>query len=105
MTRHRDAGVHGIRSRARKLALWAAGAVVLYALIGFLAAPPIARQQLERVLGEQLGRKVSIERVRINPFALSASVHNFALKERDGATTAAGFEELYANLSLTSIAR
>jgi hypothetical protein len=50
-----QADVHGILSRAmrfamgpraRKLALWAAGAVALYAVIGFLVAPPIARQQL-----------------------------------------------------------
>ncbi|HEX7249042.1 MAG TPA: hypothetical protein VF262_01520, partial [Burkholderiales bacterium] len=67
---------HAARTpRARKLALWIAGAVALYALIGFLVAPPIARQQLERALGEQLGRPVAIEGVRINPFALSASVH------------------------------
>jgi uncharacterized protein involved in outer membrane biogenesis len=109
-----QADVHGILSRAmrfargpraRKLALWAAGAVALYAVIGFLVAPPIARHQLERVLGEQLGRQVAIERVRINPFALSASIHGFHVKERDGGTDAASFEELYANLTLTSIVR
>ncbi|HET9734290.1 MAG TPA: DUF748 domain-containing protein [Burkholderiales bacterium] len=91
--------------RARKLALWMAGAVALYALVGFLVAPPIARQQLERVLGEQLGRQVAIERVRLNPFALSASVHGLHVKERDGAADAASFEELHANLALSSIVR
>lgn len=105
MNRSRAANVHGIPPRARKLALWAAGAVALYAVIGFLLVPPIARQQLERVLGEQLGRQVAIERVRVNPFALSASVHGLRLKERDGGTDAAGFEELHVNLGLSSIVR
>jgi uncharacterized protein involved in outer membrane biogenesis len=91
--------------RARKLALWAAGAVALYALIGFLVAPPIARGQLERALGERLGRQVAIERMRINPFALSASIHGLRIKEASGGADAAGFEELYANLALASIVR
>jgi uncharacterized protein involved in outer membrane biogenesis len=108
------AGIVGILSRARraaraprarKLALWMASAVALYALVGFLAAPPIARQQLERVLGEQLGRQVAIKRVRINPFALSASVRGLHIKERDGSADAAAFEELHANLALSSIIR
>jgi hypothetical protein len=91
--------------RARKLALWAAGAVALYALIGFLVAPQIARGQLERALGERLGRQVAIERMRINPFALSASIHGLRIKEASGGADAAGFEELYANLALASIVR
>ena len=91
--------------RVRKLALWALAAVALYAVIGFLVAPPIARSQLERVLAEQLGRQVAIERVRINPFTLSASIHGFHLKARDGVAVAASFEELYANLELASIVR
>jgi uncharacterized protein involved in outer membrane biogenesis len=102
---NRGAGTHDARRRVRKVARWAVGAVALYALVGFLAAPPVARQQLERVLGELLGRQVAIERVRINPFALSASIHGLRIKERDGGADAAGFEELYANLSLSSIAR
>ncbi|MGE0359039.1 MAG: DUF748 domain-containing protein [Burkholderiales bacterium] len=91
--------------RARKLALWAGAALALYAVLGFLLAPPIVRSQLERALGERLGRVVAIERVRINPFALSASIRGFHLKEPDGSADAASFEELHANLSLASIVR
>jgi len=110
----RQADAHGLISRAtqiaraprlRKLALWIGGAVALYALLGFFVAPPIARSQLERVLSEQLGRQVTIERVRINPFALTASIYSFSLKERDGSTNAASFEELRVNLTLSSLYR
>jgi uncharacterized protein involved in outer membrane biogenesis len=91
--------------RARKLALWTGGAVAVYAIAGFLVAPPIARHELQRILTERLRRQVTIERVRINPFALSASIHNFDLKERDGATSAVTFEDLKVNLTLSSIFR
>ena len=91
--------------RLRKIVLWAGGALALFAVAGFLVAPPIVRSQLERILSEQLGRRVTVERVRINPFALSASVHNFALKEQDGSTDAASFDELYVNLTLSSLFR
>jgi uncharacterized protein involved in outer membrane biogenesis len=89
----------------RKLALWASALVALYAVVGFLIAPPIARQQLERALSEQLGRKVTIERVRINPFALSAAARDFSLKERDGTTDAITFDELRVNVTLSSLFR
>lgn len=92
-------------SRARKAVLWAGIALALYAALGFLVAPPIARSQAERALVELLGRQVTLERVRINPFALSASIHGFTLKEPDGSTVAASFEELYANLALSSLLR
>ena len=92
-------------TRLRKLVLWTGGAVALFAVAGFLVAPPIVRAQLERILGEQLGRQVTIERVRIDPFALSASVHNFKLREQDGSATAVSFDELYVNVTLSSLFR
>lgn len=92
-------------TRLRKFVLWAGGAVALFAVAGFLVAPPIVRAQLERILGEQLGRQVTIERVRIDPFALSASVHNFNLREQDGSTAAVSFEELYVNVTAASLLR
>lgn len=91
--------------RTRKIALWLGGAVAAFAIIGFLVAPPIVRSQLEDRLSERLGRHVTIERVRINPFTLSASVLGFNLKERDGSTNAVNFDELHANLALSSLFR
>jgi len=91
--------------RVRTVATWAGGLLALYAILGFLVAPPIVRSQLERALTEELGRMVTIERVRINPFAFSASVHGFRVKERDGGADAIAFEDLYANFTLSSIFR
>src|SRR5262245_37840886 len=91
--------------RARKIVVWTAAAVALLAIIGFFVAPPIAKSQLEQVLSEKLHRQVTIERVRINPFAVSASILGFAVKERDGSATAVSFDELYVDLSYASLFR
>ncbi|HET7763608.1 MAG TPA: DUF748 domain-containing protein [Burkholderiales bacterium] len=93
------------RGRVRTLAIWAASALAVYAVLGFLVAPPIVRSQLERVLAGQLGRPVTIERVRINPFSLSASIRGFALKTRDGGENAFTFDELYVDLASSSLFR
>ena len=91
--------------RVRKIVAWTGGAVALFAVLGFFVAPPIARSQLERILSEKLQRQVAIERIRINPFAPSASVIGFSVKERDGSATVASFDALYVDLSYSSLVR
>src|SRR5215470_13660817 len=91
--------------RVRKLLIWAGSAIALFAIAGFLVAPPIVRHQLERDLSDRLHRDVAVERVRINPFAASVTVSGFLVKERDGSATTIGFDELYARLSYSSFVR
>jgi Domain of Unknown Function (DUF748) len=93
------------RARMRRIAIWAGSIVALYAIVGFLVAPPIARSQAESALTELLGRKVTVERVRINPFALSASVLGFAIRDREGEGSLVAFDELYVNFTLSSLFR
>ena len=93
------------RGRARTVAIWAGGVLAVYAILGFLVAPPVVRWQLERALTEQLGRQVTVERVRINPFALSASIQGFALKTRGGDADDFTFDELYLNVATSSLFR
>ncbi|HEU0204291.1 MAG TPA: DUF748 domain-containing protein [Burkholderiaceae bacterium] len=97
---------HIIRHRrTRKIALWAGGVAAAIALLGFVVAPPIVKHQLERILAEKLHRPVAIERVRINPFAPSATVAGFAVMERTGDATAVSFDELHVNLAYSSLWR
>ena len=93
------------RGPVRTAALWAAGILAFVAVAGFLVAPPIVRAQLESALTGQFGRRVTIESVRINPFALSAAVRGFALKTRDGGEDAFAFDELYVDLAASSLFR
>jgi hypothetical protein len=91
--------------RTRTVAIWAGGALALYAILGFLVAPPIVRSQLESKLAGLLGRKVAVERVRVNPFALSASIQGFAIKEREGDGNLFAFDELYVDFTVSSLFR
>ena len=100
-------GLDGLlrQGRARSIAIWVGGVVAAYAFLGILVAPPIVRLQLEHVLTEQLGREVTVDRVRINPFALSAAVRGFALKSRDGSGNDFAFDELYLDVAASSLFR
>jgi hypothetical protein len=55
----------------------------LYAVVGFFVLPPIVKAQTEKRLSTELGRAVHLERVRMNPFALSVTLENFDIQEKD----------------------
>jgi hypothetical protein len=91
-------------SRPRKGAIVAGILILLYAILGFLIAPPILKSQFSSRISEHLGRPVTIEQVRMNPFALSLTVRGFELKELAGGPFV-GFEELYINFQVSSLFR
>ena len=89
----------------RRLSIGALGALALFALLGFLVVPPIARHVAQEQLSQLLGRKVTIARVRVNPFALSLTIGGFQIFEADQTTPFVGFGRLYVNAQLSSIYR
>ena len=89
----------------RRILIWGATALAMFALLGFFAAPPILKSVLTKQLTEALHREVSIREVRVNPFALSATLRGFSTKEPKGSETFASFEELYVNLESSSLFR
>ena len=91
-------------SRYKKPAIIIAVLVFIYAIGGFLVAPLIIKSQAPKIIGEQLGRKASVNQVRLNPFALSLTLRDFELEEPDGERFI-GFEELYVNFQLSSLFR
>lgn len=91
--------------RYARPAKWGAGALVAIAALGFGVVPPVARHYAVKILNEQLGREVSIERVGFNPFTLTAEIHGARIMEADGKTEAFGVDRLRANLELESIIR
>jgi uncharacterized protein involved in outer membrane biogenesis len=90
--------------RTRKVAIWIAA---IFAFIGIvaLAAPPLLKNKIAAELSTKLHREVSIEQLRINPFAMSLTVRGFLMKERQSSATALSFDEFYANLELQSLFR
>jgi len=91
-------------SRPKKGAIIAGILILLYAILGFFVAPSILKSQFSSRISEHLGRPVTIEQVRMNPFSLSLTVRGFELEEAAGGPFV-GFEELYVNFQVSSLFR
>jgi hypothetical protein len=71
--------------RWKTLLLTAAGLLAAFAVGGFFVAPPFVKTRLLRELSRRLGREVTIGAIAVNPFELSLTVRDLAIKDRDGA--------------------
>ena len=86
----------------RRKRFWAIVVVLLYTLLGFFAAPLIIRNNVTALLQDDLGRATQIEKIEVNPFALSLRVQGFEVSDTDGVKLAA-FDELYINFQFLSL--
>jgi outer membrane protein OmpA-like peptidoglycan-associated protein len=91
----------GKLSLSARLGMLVSSAVLLWILFGFFAAPAIVRHKIEGSLAERLQRKISVGKVRCNPFILSLTVESFALAESDEKTLL-GWQRFYVNFNLSS---
>lgn len=85
------------RARIRRWVTFGIIAFIVYTVVGFFVIPPIARSQLEKRLSAQLGRRVTVEKVRLNPFVSSVTLEKFAILEQDNAAPFLGWRRLYVN--------
>ena len=92
---------NSLSSRKRKIIGWLLGLVTFYAVAGFLILPPIVRSVAVKQLSAQLDREVSIQSVKINPFALSTAIHGLLIKDKDGQPFVS-WDEVYVNFQLSS---
>ncbi len=79
------------------------GLVALFAVVGFFAVPPIAKHYLVKSLSELLNRQVAIQDIKINPFALTASVRGFSVSEPGSSEVFVSFDELFVDLQAESV--
>ncbi len=91
--------------RARRIAAILAAVLLVYALLGFLAAPPLLRNYLQNHSTEMLGRPLSLGQVRFNPFTLNLRVGKLHLPEADGQTPFVDIDQLTLNASWSSLFR
>ncbi|MFT3870119.1 MAG: DUF748 domain-containing protein [Nibricoccus sp.] len=79
--------------------------LTLYTVVGFFVLPPIVKAQAEKSLSAELGRIVHLGKVRMNPFALSVTLEDFDIREKDAQASFVGWKRLYVNVSaLASVA-
>src|ERR1019366_9353017 len=90
-----------LEPRERKLLLWGFGLLLVYTVAGFLILPPIVRRAAVNQISRQLGREVSIEKVKINPFVLSTTIRGLLIKDQDGEPFVS-WDEVYVNFQLSS---
>ncbi|MDA8137442.1 MAG: DUF748 domain-containing protein [Desulfobacteraceae bacterium] len=91
----------------RRLRYWiwlAAILVILYAGLGFGAAPMILKHVLTHQLSARLQRPVGVEKIRVNPFSLSVTLTGFAIGDKDGQSLMSA-QRCYANAQLSSLWR
>ncbi|HEX7348710.1 MAG TPA: DUF748 domain-containing protein, partial [Rhodanobacteraceae bacterium] len=91
--------------RARKTALIAAIVLVAYGLLGFFAAPPIIKSQLQTRLTSALGRNVSVGRVHLNPYTLRLELDQLKIDGHTGQPPLADVGALVIDASWTSLFR
>jgi uncharacterized protein involved in outer membrane biogenesis len=89
--------------KARNIGIITLLVFVLYTIAGFFILPPYLKKTAMETLTEQLGRRVTIDSVSLNPYALSAVIKGFEIKENDGRTTFVSFGRLYVDLKIVSI--
>ena len=87
--------------RRRKLALWIFWLLFAYAIIGFFILPPIIRAVAVKQLSQQLDREVSLQKVKLNPFAFSVAIRGLLIKDKDGEPFVS-WDEVYVNFQLSS---
>ena len=87
--------------RRRKLAFCILLLLLLYTIVGFLILPPIIRSVAAKQLSKQLDRDVSIQQVKLNPFALSCTVRGLLIKDKDGEPFVS-WDEVFVNFQLSS---
>ncbi|HZL46236.1 MAG TPA: DUF748 domain-containing protein [Opitutaceae bacterium] len=70
---------------------------MLFTITGFLVLPPIVKAQLQKRLSAELGRPVTVGKVRVNPYAFSITIENLEVGERAGPGAFFGWRRLYVN--------
>ena len=88
-------------SRRAKILRWIAGLLLFYTIFGFLILPLILRAVAVKQLSQQLDREVSIEKIKINPYALSTTIRGLLIKDKDGQPFVS-WDEVYVNLQAAS---
>ena len=77
----------------------------VFPALGFLVIPLVVRSQLEGRASRELGRKISVEKVRVNPYALTLTAEGLSIAEADGRTPWLGWRRLHVDFDLLSSLR
>jgi len=78
------------------LALWA---------IAWLAVPPIAKSQIQKIASEKLGRQVTVGKIDFKPWTLELALNDLHIATADGSRPQVAIKRIYADAELQSLLR
>lgn len=86
------------------------GIVALLVLLAFwviawLAVPPIAKSQLQKIASEKLGRQVTVGKIDFKPWTLELTLNDLRIATADGSKPQVAIGRIYADAELQSIFR
>jgi hypothetical protein len=94
-----------VMHRLKKPLIWSAAVFAVLTIFAFFGLPPLIKSLLIKRLSATLHREVSIQKISVNPFALSLTVRGFLIKDRASSEAFASFDELFINLQGLSALR
>ncbi len=75
---------------------------VVLGIAGFFIAPPVVKPLIVKKMSEALHRKASIDKISINPYAVSVTIKGFKLEDPGRPKPFVAFDELYVNADLSA---
>ncbi|HEY4146541.1 DUF748 domain-containing protein [Pinirhizobacter sp.] len=91
--------------RLRKTLLILLGLIVLFGVLGFLAAPSLIKSQLQTRATAMLGRPVTLDAVHLNPYTLRLQLDKLHIGEKDGTSPFVDIDQVVVNASWGSVFR
>ncbi len=89
--------------KLQKSILWGLILLIAYTVFGFLILPPITRIVAEKQLTKMVGRPLTIQKIKMNPFTLTMNVSGLKFSNKDATDPLLAFSSLYVNLQSVSI--
>ncbi len=90
-------------SLIKKLGLGVIGVAALLAAMSYFWLPGFLQSLAEQKVAEITHRRLTLQKVEVNPLTLSLTIHGLSLFEPDGHTVFAAFDELQVQASLGSL--
>ncbi len=85
--------------------MWGLGGLLLLWGLGWLAAPPLLKWQLQKQASAALGRTVTVERVSLKPWSLELELTGLRVADVAGAGEQFSLARLYVDAELQSLLR